>query len=112
MISVEGGHAIENDLGMLRRFHALGVSSMTLTWANTNEWADSSGDLDDAGVAHHGGLTAFGREVVREMNGLGMVVDVSHVSDATFADVLETTRVPVIASHSSARALTRTRRGT
>jgi membrane dipeptidase len=78
---------------------------MTLTWANTNEWADSSGDLDDPTVSHHGGLTAFGRDVVREMNRLGMMVDVSHVSDETFWQVLETTRAPVIASHSSARAL-------
>jgi membrane dipeptidase len=79
---------------------------MTLTWSNTNEWADSSGDLDDPAVEHHGGLTAYGREVVAEMNRLGMMVDVSHVSDATLADVLEVSSAPVIASHSSARALT------
>jgi membrane dipeptidase len=78
---------------------------MTLTWSNSNEWADSSGDLDDANVEHHNGLTHFGREVVREMNRLGMMVDVSHVSDKTFWDVMETTRAPAIASHSSARAL-------
>jgi membrane dipeptidase len=78
---------------------------MTLTWSNTNEWADSSGDLEDTNVLHHNGLTKFGRDVVREMNRLGMMVDVSHVSDKTFWDVMETTRAPVIASHSSARAL-------
>ncbi len=106
LLGLEGGHSIENDLGLLRLYHRLGVRYMTLTWSNTNEWADSSGDLDDARVEHHGGLTVFGREVVREMNRLGMMVDVSHVSDATFWDVLKTTHAPIIASHSSARALT------
>lgn len=106
LLGMEGGHAIENDLGLLRIYHRLGVRYMTLTWANSNEWADSSGDLDDARVTHHGGLTHFGREVVREMNRLGMMVDVSHASDRTFWDVLQTTRAPIIASHSSARALT------
>ncbi len=79
---------------------------MTLTWSNTNEWADSSGDINDANVKHHNGLTQFGREVVREMNQLGMMVDVSHVSDRTFWNTLTISRAPVIASHSSARALT------
>lgn len=106
LLGIEGGHSIENDLGLLRVYHRLGVRYMTLTWSNTNEWADSSGDLDDARVEHHGGLTGLGREVVREMNRLGMMVDVSHVSDATFWDVLKTTHAPIIASHSSARALT------
>lgn len=106
LLGIEGGHSIEADLGLLRMYHRLGVRYMTLTWANSNEWADSSGDLEDATVAHHGGLTGFGRDVVREMNRLGMMVDVSHVSDATFWDVLKTTRAPIIASHSSARALT------
>ena len=106
LLGIEGGHSIEADLGLLRLYHRLGVRYMTLTWANTNEWADSSGDLEDATVAHHGGLTGFGRDVVREMNRLGMMVDVSHVSDATFWDVLKTTHAPIIASHSSARALT------
>ncbi len=106
LMGIEGGHSLENDLGLLRIYHRLGVRYMTLTWSNTNEWADSSGDLDDPSVRHHGGLTAFGRDVVREMNRLGMMVDVSHVSDATFWDVLQTTRAPIIASHSSARALT------
>ena len=106
LLGVEGGHSIENSLDNLRAFHALGARYMTLTWSNTNEWADSSGDLHDASVPHHGGLTLFGKEVVREMNRLGMMVDVSHVSDQTFADVLNVTSAPVIASHSSARALT------
>jgi membrane dipeptidase len=106
LLGIEGGHSIENSLALLRVYHRLGVRYMTLTWSNTNEWADSSGDLDDASVVHHAGLTRFGREVVREMNRLGMMVDVSHVSDKTFWDVMETTRAPVIASHSSARALT------
>jgi membrane dipeptidase len=106
LLGIEGGHSIEADLGLLRIYHQLGVRYMTLTWSNTNEWADSSGDLDDATVTHHGGLTKFGRDVVREMNRLGMMVDVSHVSDATFWDVLQMTHAPVIASHSSSRALT------
>jgi membrane dipeptidase len=79
---------------------------MTLTWANSNEWADSSGDLDDAEVPHHNGLTDFGREVIAEMNRLGMMIDVSHASDKTLADVLSTTQAPIFASHSAARALT------
>ena len=105
LMGIEGGHSIENDLGLLRVYHRLGVRYMTLTWANSNDWADSSGDLDDPHIPHHGGLTPFGRDVVREMNRLGMMVDVSHVSDATFWDVLRTTHAPIIASHSSARAL-------
>jgi membrane dipeptidase len=106
LLGIEGGHAIENDLGLLRLYHRLGVRYMTLTWSNTNEWADSSGDLDDATVTHHNGLTPFGRDVVREMNRLGMMVDISHAADTTFWDVLQTTHAPIIASHSSARALT------
>jgi membrane dipeptidase len=100
LLGVEGGHAIENSLDTLRRFYAAGALYMTLTWANANDWCGSSG----AG-ARADGLTSFGREVVLEMNRLGMLVDVSHVSDAAFADVLATSTVPVIASHSSARAL-------
>ncbi len=106
LLGIEGGHSIEADLGLLRMYHQLGVRYMTLTWSNSNEWADSSGDLDDATVVHHGGLTAFGRDVVREMNKLGMMIDVSHAADTTFWQVLQTTHAPVIASHSSARALT------
>jgi membrane dipeptidase len=101
LLGLEGGHSIENDLGLLRTYHQLGVRYMTLTWAKNNEWADSSGD-----TPLHNGLTDFGRSVVREMNRLGMMVDVSHVSDKTFWDVLQTTHAPIIASHSSARALT------
>jgi membrane dipeptidase len=110
LMGVEGGHSIENNLDNLRLYHRLGVRYMTLTWSNSNEWADSSGDLEDPAVQHHGGLTDFGRDVVREMNRLGMMVDISHVSDETFWQVLQTTRAPVIASHSSARALTHSAR--
>jgi membrane dipeptidase len=105
LLGIEGGHAIENDLHVLRDFYRLGVRYMTLTWANTNEWADSSGDINDPKVEHHNGLTAFGKQVVGEMNRLGMMVDISHVSDKTFYDALAVTRAPVIASHSAARAL-------
>jgi membrane dipeptidase len=106
LLGIEGGHSIEADLGLLRMYYQLGVRYMTLTWSNSNEWADSSGDLDDETVVHHGGLTEFGRDVVREMNKLGMMIDVSHAADTTFWQVLQTTHAPVIASHSSARALT------
>ena len=106
LMGIEGGHAIENSLGLLRTYYALGVRYMTLTWANSNDWADSSGDVDDPAVPHHNGLTDFGREVVAEMNRLGMMIDVSHASDKTFADVLAATKTPVIASHSAARTLT------
>lgn len=101
LIGIEGGHAIEDSLETLLRFYARGVRYLTLTHVNNNNWADSSGE-----TARHGGLTEFGREVVRAMNDVGMIVDISHVSDATFDHVLQTTRVPVIASHSSCRALT------
>src|SRR5215813_7334606 len=106
LMGIEGGHAIENDIRLLRDFYRLGVRYMTLTWSNTNEWGDSSGDIDDAKVQHHKGLTDFGKDVVREMNRLGMIVDISHVSDATFYDTLTVSRAPVIASHSSSRELT------
>ncbi|MBV9608682.1 MAG: membrane dipeptidase, partial [Acidobacteria bacterium] len=80
LIGIEGGHAIQNDLHLLRDFYRLGVRYMTLTWSNTNDWADSSGDITKPEVKHHNGLTPFGEEVVREMNRLGMMVDISHVS--------------------------------
>ena len=109
-IGIEGGHAIENSLGALAAFHRLGVRYMTLTHTNTNDWADSSGsffryDFDPKKYAVHGGLTNFGREVVLEMNRLGMLVDVSHVSDKTIEDTLAVSKAPVFASHSSCRAL-------
>jgi len=106
LMGIEGGHSIENDIRLLRDYYRLGVRYMTLTWSNTNEWADSSGDIDDPKIPHHNGLTDFGRQVVLEMNRLGMVVDISHVADKTFWDVIAVTQAPVIASHSSARALT------
>jgi membrane dipeptidase len=98
LMGVEGGHSIEKDLGLLRDFYRLGVRYMTLTWSNPNEWADSSGDLGDLTVIHHDGLTDFGKQIVLEMNRLGMMVDVSHVSDKTFWDVISITKAPVIAS--------------
>ena len=100
LMGVEGGHAIENSLEKLDSLYRLGVRYMTLTWNNGNDWAGSATDPE-----RHGGLTSFGRQVVGRMNQLGMLVDVSHVSDATFRDVLATTTRPVIASHSSCRAL-------
>ena len=106
LMGIEGGHSIEADLGLLRDYYRLGVRYMTLTWSNTNEWADSSGDINDTAIQHHDGLTPFGKDVVREMNRLGMMVDISHVADKTFYDALAVTTAPVIASHSSARALT------
>jgi membrane dipeptidase len=99
LMGIEGGHAIENSLPTLREFYRLGVRYMTLTWNNTNDWADARGDKK------HNGLTDFGKEVVHEMNRLGMLVDISHVSDKTMSDALEVSKAPVIASHSSARAL-------
>ena len=100
LIGVEGGHVILNDLGVLRSLYALGVRYMTLTHSVSHDWADSS-----AGPVRWHGLNEFGREVVREMNRLGMLVDVSHVSEETLEDVLEVSSRPVIASHSGARAL-------
>lgn len=100
LMGIEGGHAIAGDLGVLRMFHRLGVRYLTLSWSNSNEFADSSGDRP-----RWDGLNDLGRSVVAEMNRIGMIVDVSHVSDQTFWDVMEVTTQPVIASHSSARAL-------
>jgi membrane dipeptidase len=106
LMGIEGGHAIENDLRLLRDFYRVGVRYMTLTWSNTSDWADSSGDIQDPNVKHHNGMTDFGKDVVREMNRLGMIVDISHVSDATFYQALLISQAPVIASHSSSRELT------
>jgi membrane dipeptidase len=111
LMGIEGGHAIENSLALLRLYHALGVRYMTLTWANSNDWAESSGDLRNPTQEPTQppipppGLTDFGREVIAEMNRLGMMIDVSHASDRTLADTLAVTRAPVLASHSCARAL-------
>lgn len=105
LMGVEGGHMIDDDLGVLRLFHALGVRYMTLTHFLNNNWADSSTDQPK-----HNGLTAFGQDVVREMNRLGMMVDISHVSDKTFYDAIAVSQAPVIASHSSARAICAHRR--
>lgn len=99
-LTVEGGHTIDDDLRVLRMYYQLGIRSMTLTHSRNNNWADSSTD-----VPVHNGLTDFGKEVVREMNRLGMLVDVSHVADKTFYDALAVTTKPVIISHSSMRAL-------
>jgi len=100
LLGVEGGHAIENSLAKLDSLYGLGVRYLTLTWNNGNDWAGSSMD-----PRHSGGLSPFGKRVVRRMNELGMLVDVSHVSDATFRDVIATSSGPVIASHSACRAL-------
>jgi membrane dipeptidase len=110
LIGIEGGHAIEDSLGALSAFYRLGVRYMTLTHTNTNNWADSSGnfftsEFDPKKYKVHDGLTDLGRQVVLEMNRLGMLVDVSHVSPDTIRDVLEISKAPVFASHSSCRAL-------
>jgi membrane dipeptidase len=105
LIGIEGGHAIDNNLRLLRDYYTLGVRYMTLTHSNTNDWADSSGDITNTAVKHHNGLTDFGKDVVREMNRLGMMVDISHVADKTFYDALEISKAPLFASHSSCRAL-------
>ena len=100
VLTVEGGHQIDNDLSVLRMYRRMGILSMTLTHFRNNDWADSSTDKPE-----HNGLTEFGKQVVREMNSIGMIVDISHVSDKTFYDALEVTTKPVIASHSSCRSL-------
>src|SRR6267378_2418301 len=101
LMGVEGGHSIEDSLALLRDYYRLGVRYMTLTWSNTNNWADSSGDIDDPAIKHHDGLTTFGKQVVAEMNRLGMMVDISHVADKTFYDAIDASKAPVFASHSS-----------
>jgi len=100
LMGVEGGHMINSDLGVLRSYAALGVRYMTLTHTGNTEWADASTDK-----AAHNGLTDFGKDVVREMNRLGVMVDISHVSDKTFYDALEVSKAPLLASHSSCRAI-------
>src|SRR5215469_10360040 len=100
VLTAEGGHQIDNDLGVLREYRRRGILAMTLTHFRNNDWADSSTDKPA-----HNGLTDFGKQVVREMNRIGMIVDVSHVSDKTFYDALAVTTKPVILSHSSCRAL-------
>jgi membrane dipeptidase len=100
LIGVEGGHMINSNLGVLRSYAALGVRYMTLTHSGNDEWADASTDK-----AVHNGLTDFGKDVVREMNRLGVMVDISHVSDKTFYDALEASKAPLFASHSSCRAI-------
>lgn len=105
MLSIEGGEAVEADLGILRMLHRLGLRAMTLTWNERNQIADGAGE-----GRTKGGLTNFGVELVKEMNNIGMVVDVSHLSDPGFFDVIETTTKPVIASHSNCRAICNHRR--
>ncbi len=100
LMGVEGGHMINSNLGVLRSYAALGVRYMTLTHSGNDEWADSSTDKPA-----HNGLTEFGKDVVREMNRLGVIVDISHVSDKTFYDALEVSKAPLFASHSSCRAI-------
>ena len=100
LMGVEGGHMIASDLGVLRTYAALGVRYMTLTHSGNDEWADSSTDK-----AVHNGLTDFGKDVVREMNSLGVIVDISHVSDKTFYDALDVSKAPLFASHSCFRAI-------
>ena len=101
LLGVEGGHAIEDDLRLLRIYFNEGVRYMTLTHTNSNHWADSSGDANKP----NNGLSPFGKDVVHEMNRLGMIVDISHTADKTFWDALETSTAPIFASHSSARAI-------
>ncbi len=101
LLGIEGGHAIEDSLRLLRRYYDEGVRYMTLTHTNSNHRADSSGDPNQPS----NGLSPFGKQVVAEMNRLGMIVDISHVSDKTFWDALETSKAPIFASHSSCRAI-------
>ena len=101
LLGIEGGHAIEDSPRLLRTYFDLGVRYMTLTHANSNHWADSSGDTKKP----NNGLSALGKEIIAEMNRLGMIVDISHVSDKTFWDALEASKAPIFASHSSCRAI-------
>jgi membrane dipeptidase len=101
LIGIEGGHAIEDSLRLLRDFYDLGVRYMTLTHTNSNNWADSANDEHKP----NNGLSPFGKDVIHEMNRLGMIVDIAHVSDKTFWDALETSKAPIFSSHSSCRAI-------
>jgi membrane dipeptidase len=101
LMGIEGGHAIEDSPRILRDYYALGVRYMTLTHTNSNHWADSSGDSNKP----NNGLSPLGKDIVREMNRLGMIVDISHVSDKTFFDAQEISQAPIFASHSSCRAI-------
>lgn len=105
LMGMEGGQPIENDLRLLHEYYRLGVRYMTPTWNNSKEGAEPGAAADDGTAEHHEGLTDFGKKVVEEMNRMGMMVDVSRASDKAFTDVMETTKAPVIASHSGARAL-------
>jgi len=100
LMGMEGGHMIDDDLGVLRMYAELGVRYLTLTHFQNNHWADSSTDTPE-----HNGLTEFGKDVVRELNRLGVMVDISHVADKTFYDALEISKAPLMASHSSCRAI-------
>ena len=104
LLSIEGGRALSDDLGVLRQLYKLGIRSTTLCWGDATSWIDSCNDEP------HGGLTDFGRDIVAEMNQVGMIPDISHVSDKAFYDVLEASSRPIFASHSSCRALTPARR--
>jgi len=106
LMGLEGGHAIEDSPRLLRDYYRLGVRYMTLTHWNTNGLGDSATDVNNPQVQHHNGLTPLGKEIVHEMNRLGMMVDISHTADKTFYDALETSQAPIIASHSSCRAIT------
>jgi membrane dipeptidase len=111
LMGVEGGHAIDSDMAVLRDYYRLGVRYMTLTWSNSTPWAQSSGDLSktpdpQTGKIPDPGLNDYGRSIVREMNRMGMMVDISHVSDRTFYHALTVSRAPLIAAHSSSRAIT------
>jgi membrane dipeptidase len=101
LLGIEGGHAIEDSPRLLRDYYDLGVRYMTLTHSNSNHWADSSGDTNKP----NNGLSPLGKEIVAEMNRLGMIVDISHVADKTFWDALEVSKAPIFASHSSCRAI-------
>src|SRR5258708_16214314 len=98
LLGIEGGHSIENDVRLLRDFYRLGVRYMTLSWSNTNEWADSSGDISNPKIEHHNGLTDGGKQIVLEMNRPGMLGDISHVAGKTFHGTIAVTSAPALAA--------------